>query len=244
MLSDCFLTPSRHSANALTHYLLELERPEVFVTPVSFGAGFSVMDGLPSGGELPANPYALFVSTIEVRKNHFFLARVWQRLIEKHGAEAIPSLLLVGRYGWKTGQFTQFLRATANLDGKIVVRSSMSDAELDRCYAECLFTVFPSLAEGWGLPVAESLAHGKACIASNATSIPEVGGDAADYFDPYDETAAMGAIERMLFEPGYRESREEWIRVHYQPRGWAETAAEILDALSRENAWESLHADR
>lgn len=243
-LSDCFLTPSRHAAKALTHHLLQSRRPEVPVTSISFGAGFSVMGGSPSRRGLPAQPYVLFVSTIEVRKNHLFLARVWERLIRKHGSQAIPSLLLIGRYGWKTKPFARFLQETAHLGGKIVVRSSMSDAELDRSYAECLFTLFPSLAEGWGLPVSESLAHGKACIASHATSIPEVGGDAVDYFDPNDEASAMDAVERMLFEKGYRESREEWIRVHFQPMDWAETAAEILDALSREDAREPLHADR
>jgi glycosyltransferase involved in cell wall biosynthesis len=82
----------------------------------------------------------------------------------------------------------------------------------------CLLTIFPSLAEGWGLPVAESLAHGKFCVASNRTSIPEVGGDLIDYFDPADEDQVVAKIERVLFEPGYLAAREARLRTEYRPR--------------------------
>ena len=62
----------------------------------------------------------------------------------------------------------------------------MTDVELALLYRKCLLTMFPSLAEGWGLPVGESLAYGKICIASRAGAIPEVGGELVDYVDPYD----------------------------------------------------------
>ncbi|MGB6120067.1 MAG: glycosyltransferase family 1 protein [Mesorhizobium sp.] len=230
-LSDCLLTPSNYTADVLREHLARAGRGDVPVTPVIFGSGFSGSESGGSGGRVHARPYVLFVSTIEVRKNHLFLARVWQRLVEKHGAQAVPDLLLVGRFGWKTQGFVQFLKETNHLDGKIVIRSNLSDSELHQAYDGCLFTVFPSLAEGWGLPVDESLAHGKACVASRATSIPEVGGKAADYFDPADENAAIVALEAMLFEPGYRQAREDWIRTNYRPRDWADAAGRIMAAL-------------
>jgi glycosyltransferase involved in cell wall biosynthesis len=77
-----------------------------------------------------------------------------------------------------------------------------------RLIVRACFTVFPSLCEGWGLPIAESLAHGKFFVASNRTSIPEVGGDLIDYFDPSDDDDALAKIERLLFEPGYLAARE------------------------------------
>jgi len=150
----------------------------------------------------------------------------------------------VGRFGWKTEPFSRFLDETRNLDGKIVIRSNLSDSDLHRVYAQCLFTVFPSLGEGWGLPVDESLAHGKACIASRNSSIPEVGGAAADYLDPLDEASATTAIETMLFQPGYRQSREAWIRTSYRPRSWADAARTILCALHQSNAAEPANAHR
>ena len=79
--------------------------------------------------------------------------------------------------------------------------------ELRQAYRSCLFTVFPSLCEGWGLPVAESLVQGKFCVASNCTSIPEVGGDLIDYFDPTDDDDALAKIERVLLDPVYLAAR-------------------------------------
>jgi glycosyltransferase involved in cell wall biosynthesis len=73
-------------------------------------------------------------------------------------------------------------------DGDYRVLERVSDAQLALLYSACYFTVFPSRAEGYGLPVAESLGAGKLCVASNATSIPEVAGDLADYFDPWEKS--------------------------------------------------------
>lgn len=229
--ADHCLTPSRYVATELSACLAGTGWPDTPVTPVMFGSGFSLPADKSTDPELPGT-YVLFVSTIEIRKNHLFIARVWQKLLARHGPDRVPTLVLVGRFGWKTQPFADFLRDTRNLDGKIVVRSNLSDGDLDRAYARCLFTVFPSLLEGCGLPVAESLAHGKVCVAADTTSIPEVGGQAADYFDPANEESALSAIERVLFQPGYREAREDWIRGNYRPRSWGDAATTILEALS------------
>jgi glycosyltransferase involved in cell wall biosynthesis len=131
----------------------------------------------------------LFVSTIEIRKNHRLLVRVWRRLIARHGTEAVPALIFAGQIGWMVDDLLADLAESGHLGGKIEHRPGLSDEELDEAYRSCLFTVFPSFCEGWGLPIAESLAHGKFCVASNRTSIPEVGGDLIDYFDPSDDDA-------------------------------------------------------
>jgi glycosyltransferase involved in cell wall biosynthesis len=65
------------------------------------------------------------------------------------------------------------------------VLPDVTDEELAHLYASCLFTIFPSFVEGWGLPVQESIAFGRPCLASSATSVPEAGLDLATYFDPY-----------------------------------------------------------
>jgi glycosyltransferase involved in cell wall biosynthesis len=107
----------------------------------------------------------------------------------------------------------------------------LSDAELQQAYRCCLFTVFPSLCEGWGLPIAESLAHGKLCVASNRTSIPEVGGNLVDYFDPSNEEDALAKIERPLIDPGYLAAREAQVRTEFRRRTWAECAHALIRAL-------------
>jgi glycosyltransferase involved in cell wall biosynthesis len=177
--------------------------------------------------------YVLFVSTIEIRKNHGLLVRVWRRLIARHGADAVPVLIFAGQVGWMVDDLLADLAASDWLGGKVEHRPGLSDAELDEAYDGCLFTIFPSLCEGWGLPVAESLAHGKFCLASNRTSIPEVGGDLIDYFDPSDDDDAAAKIERLLFERGYLAARESRLRAEYRPGTWADCARSIVLKLQQ-----------
>ena len=174
-------------------------------------------------------PFVLFVSTLEVRKNHRLLFQVWRRLIAAHGRERVPDLVFVGRRGWLVDDFVTELEQSRFLDGKIVWHERVDDGELSRLYDECLFTVYPSLYEGWGLPVAESLAFGKLCVASSASSLPEVGRDFADYHDPYDVAEATARIEKAIFDAAHREGRERSIRERFRVRTWRESAAELLE---------------
>jgi glycosyltransferase involved in cell wall biosynthesis len=181
---------------------------------------------VPRGAERA--PYALYVSTLEVRKNHRLLFQVWRRLLAAHGRERIPDLVFVGKRGWLADDFVTELEQSRFLDGKIEWRERVEDDELARLYAGCLFSVYPSFYEGWGLPVAESLAFGKTGVVSSASSLPEVGCDFVDYHDPHDVAGATAAIERAIFDPAHREGRERAIRERFRARTWQETAAEVL----------------
>jgi len=178
-------------------------------------------------------PFVLFVSTLEVRKNHRLLFQVWRRLLAAHGPDRVPDLVFVGRKGWLSNDFVTELEQSRFLDGKIVWRERVDDAELARLYADCLFTVYPSFYEGWGLPVAEALAFGKFCVASSASSLPEVGRDFADYHDPHDVAGATALIERAIFDPAHRKSRERLIRERFRARSWQESAAEVLERIEK-----------
>ena len=159
--------------------------------------------------------------------------------MERHGADYVPTLVFVGMLGWSNEELLSELAASDFLNGKIVMLRGLSDAELHEAYRNCLFTVFPSFCEGWGLPIAESLEHGKLCIASNRTSIPEVGGHLADYFDPADEEDALAKIERPLLDPAYLAAREAQVRAKYRRRTWNECVHELMGAFSsRERAAE------
>jgi glycosyltransferase involved in cell wall biosynthesis len=204
--------------------------------------GSGLNDRLLSGAErtisLPQR-YVLFVSTIEIRKNHRLLVKVWRQLLERHGADAVPALIFAGQIGWLVDDLLAELTASDYLDGKIVLLPGLSDAELRQAYRSSLFTVFPSLCEGWGLPIAESLMHGKFCVASNRTSIPEVGGDLVDYFDPSNEADALAKIERLLLDPGYLKAREARLQAEYRPRTWADCVHALIGKLDRPVAAES-----
>jgi glycosyltransferase involved in cell wall biosynthesis len=213
------------------------------VRPIPIGTGFGLAaaergDARAFAAEvdtalLPARgSYVLFVSTIEARKNHILLFRIWRQLVDEMPAEDVPTLVFAGRVGWLTADLMQQLDNADYLDGKILVVRDPIDAELRVLYDGCLFTVFPSLFEGWGLPVTESLALGKPCVISSCTSLPEAGGSLARYFDP-DNTAEAYRVIRETIEdrPGLAAWTER-VRRDFRPVPWEATATAILDGIS------------
>jgi len=244
-VADVVFTNSKHTRTALIEFAAESGWRLPHVVALEMGSGFG--DRLTAGEQamvsLPAR-YVLFVSTIEVRKNHRLLIRVWQRLLERHGANLVPNLVFVGKVGWLVDDLLADLEASGYLNGKVILLRSLSDAELQQAYRSCLFTVFPSLCEGWGLPIAESLAHGKFCVASNHTSIPEAGGNLVDYFDPVDEDDALAKIERPLIDPGYLAAREAQLRAEYRPRTWTDCVHALIGALDQTVAQDSQAASQ
>jgi glycosyltransferase involved in cell wall biosynthesis len=232
-VTDIVLTNSKYSRARLIKLAAKSGWRLPPIKMLEPGSGF--IDRLPARGQamasLPAR-YVLFVSTIEIRKNHRLLVRVWERLVKRHGADRVPALVFVGMLGWSFEELLADLAASDFLNGKIVMLRCLSDAELHEAYRCCLFTVFPSFCEGWGLPIAESLEHGKFCIASNRTSIPEVGGNLADYFDPADEEDALAKIERPLLDPAYLAAREAQVRAEYRRRTWNDCVHALMGAFS------------
>jgi glycosyltransferase involved in cell wall biosynthesis len=177
--------------------------------------------------EQTPHEFVLCVCTLEVRKNHLLLLDIWSNLYRKYGNE-IPSLILVGKWGWKIKPFRNRLQKSKNVDGKIIVLGSLSEARLAHLYQNCLFTIFPSFVEGWGLPVGESLSFGRPCIASNTSAIPEVGGDLVRYIDPYDAEAAQVIIEQTLAD---RDGLAAWaarVEREFKPRSWREVTENLL----------------
>jgi glycosyltransferase involved in cell wall biosynthesis len=231
-VADVVLTISMHSRAAL----IKLSAAAAWSLPrievVKLGSGLSDRPIAEQQRTLSFPPrYVLFVSTLEIRKNHRLLVRVWRRLQERHGSDAVPVLVFAGQIGWLVDDLLAELAASDYLGGKIKLMAGLSDAELRRAYSGCLFTVYPSLCEGWGLPIAESLAQGKFCVASNATSIPEVGGDLIDYFDPSDDDDAFAKIERVLLDPAYLAAREARLEAEYRPRSWGDCVQALIGAL-------------
>jgi glycosyltransferase involved in cell wall biosynthesis len=231
--ADVVLTISKYSQLALRKLVLQARLSLPRLEALQLGAGLSdrPMPAATRTLRLPPR-FVLFVATIEIRKNHRLLIKVWQRLIARHGADAVPVLMFAGQLGWMVDDLLAELAASNHLDHKVELRSDLSDAELRHAYDACLFTVFPSLCEGWGLPVAESLARGKFCVASNRTAIPEVGGDLIDYFDPANEDDALAKIERLLVDPAYLAAREARVRAEYRPRTWADCVHGLMGKLA------------
>lgn len=174
-------------------------------------------------------PFVLYVSTIERRKNHEVLYRAWTRLRER--GRVPHRLVFVGMPGWGIGELMQDLALDPRVRDDIVVLNHVDDAQLEWLYRHCAFTVYPSLYEGWGLPLVESLAWGKFCLASNAASLPEAGGALAEYLDPWDLPAWTDRLAHYMLRPEALAEREARIAREFVAPTWAQTAAEIHRAV-------------
>ena len=139
--------------------------------------------------------FVVCVGTIEARKNQAALVKVWAELAKE---QRMPVLFLVG----KMAHNAEPVRILLERDKPpVAILENANDAMLAQLYQDCRFTIFPSLFEGWGLPVGESLWFGKHCLASNCSSIPEVGGEHAIYFDPHSVDDMKDKIRLLLLEP-------------------------------------------
>lgn len=172
--------------------------------------------------------FALCVSALDLRKNHLYLIKVWQILIEKFGAR-VPTLVLVGRWGWRSEALRGVLKNTRNLDGKVVILNNIADWQLSQLYQNCAFSIFPSLVEGWGLPIGESLSHGRPCFTSESSSMPEVGGRFARYFDPTNPANGAEVIGEYIGEPEKLALWSAQIAEAYQPRLWSQVSNDLID---------------
>ena len=205
------------------------------VRPVPIGTGFGG-EPIPVGATLGLprpGSYILFVSTLEARKNHTLLVRVWRRLLEeefagKRPAGSVPDLVFAGRVGWLVDDLMQQLENSSWLDGRVRLLRDPSDAELRALYEGALFSIFPSLYEGWGLPVTEALAFGVPVLCSSATALPEAGGDLARYFDPEDAGGCCRAVAALIDDRAELEAWRADVRTRFRPTPWSATARAVL----------------
>lgn len=176
-------------------------------------------------------PFILAVSTIEVRKNYTALYYAY-KLAQQQGI-SLPHLVIVGRKGWMAEEVYALLTKDTDLTDAIRIMQDVSDEQLYWLYDHCLFTLFPSFYEGWGLPVSESLAHGKCCISSNTSSMPEVGGELALYVSPYNPAEMLASIQTLLDE-SFRHEREADIRARYQVHTWQQTFSDFMAIIQND----------
>jgi len=213
-----------------------LPLPAIRVVPLGadpFAPAAAVSDSLPSG--LEAGRYALFVSTIEPRKGHRLLFDVWRRLVEAGVPQAARfKLVFLGRRGWLVDDLLADIEADPSCHSSLHILSSVSDSQLATLYRNAAFTLFPSLYEGYGLPVVESFQHGKAVLASNAGALPEVAGDLSPTLDPRDADAWFALMRRWIENPAERGPYESAIRERFRHPSWQEAASIFFRMLDEE----------
>lgn len=162
--------------------------------------------------------YALCVGTQSERKNIPRLVYSWLRVRGELG-DRTPTLVVAGA---KTPE----VRACCLNTPGVTFIEHPSDVVLEQLYRGCLFTVFPSREEGWGIPIGESLWFGKPVLCASVSSMPEVGGGFADYFDPSDPDGLLNGIKHMIDNP--RQFPES---IRSELRTWNDTAAALVGQI-------------
>jgi glycosyltransferase involved in cell wall biosynthesis len=178
--------------------------------------------------ELRAQQYVLFVSTIEPRKNHRLLLSVWRDLmadglIDRTGFK----LVFVGRRGWMNEEVQSQLDRNL-FSGSVLYLEHVDDEELSSLYANAAFCVYPSLYEGFGLPVVEAFARGKAVICSTGGSLGELFEGVMPCFPPHDESAWRRLIASWIEYPNLPKEAASRIANGFQAKTWPEAISNII----------------
>ncbi len=239
----------KHLCSGSTEVLCNSQRTRADFLDYCKKHGYPFMDStvIRLGDSLPANgtvdnhdvadvlnkKYILFVSTIERRKNHEVLYRAYHQLCAADKGNDLPLLVFVGMPGWGVGDLMSDIHLDPLTKGKIRILHSVTDGELNALYQHCLLTVYPSLYEGWGLPVAEALMFGKAVITSGRGSLPEVGGNLVDYVDPWDVRGWAEIIEKYSNRPDIVAEKERQIRQSYIPSKWSDSANKVCEVIEK-----------
>ena len=172
--------------------------------------------------------FLLTVSTVQIRKNHRILIDIY-RLAARQKL-ALPPTVIVGTIGWGVSDFLATVANDDYLKSKIIIKTRINDWQLAWLYSNCQLTIFSSLYEGWGLPVAESLAWGCPTLVARTSSLPEVGGRLADYFDVNQPRQLLKLIKDYQ-DPKVNQTKRRLIKKHHRGRSWQQAASQTFDYL-------------
>jgi glycosyltransferase involved in cell wall biosynthesis len=231
-VADHVVAISQASRDDFRDFLAEVGAPVPPLSVIHLGTDIAQRGGdggPPPHARLAEEPFVLCVGTIEARKNHELLYNVWDRLTATYG-DRMPMLVLVGMVGWGVQDLLVRLRLNRRVAERVLVLQEVADEALVWLYEHCQFTVFPSLFEGWGLPVVESMALGKPCVTSTASALAEATGGLVPTLDPLDFPAWVAQVERWAFEPAALAEAAARLR-HYRPPSWWRHGTAMLDLI-------------
>lgn len=190
-------------------------------------AELGVSPALAPDGSIDEPPgFVLAVGTLEPRKNLPRLVAAYARLPEE--LQHRHPLVVAGNLGWDTGPTIDALKS---LGDRCRLLGYVSDAALAELYRRCAVFCYPSLGEGFGLPVLEAMALGAAVLTSDNTSLPEVGGDAVEYVDARDVGSIADGLTRLLSSPTRRAGLGALAVARAQQFSWDRCAERTVAAL-------------
>ena len=173
--------------------------------------------------------FILYVGTIEPRKN---LSRLMQAFAEARAAGVPHQLVCVGPYGWSSRDLTGHIERL-NLKSHVTFTGYLPFEDLPAIYNLGEFFVFPSVYEGFGLPVVEAMACGTPVITASTSSLGEIAGGAAETVDPLDIPALAASIRRLASDEEYRRDLSEKGLVRSRSFSWTQTAKDMIAVYQR-----------
>jgi glycosyltransferase involved in cell wall biosynthesis len=228
-MADGLLVNSDCTAGAVARFCGAASVPPIVKLPF----GSTLRD---SGTAAPASagdhPYFLVVGTIEPRKNHLLLLKMW-RDMARHAGAAAPHLVIAGRRGWENGHILAMIDRSPALRDVLVELQTPSDAALHALMRGARALLAPSFAEGFDLPVAEALGLGCPVIASDIPAHREVGGDAPLFLHPLDAKGWSAAVRD--FAAPDSPLREDHLRAAraWRPASWDDHFSRLTDFLDQ-----------
>lgn len=235
--AHAILTVSNYSKNDIVKTISNITPSKVFVTYQSCSPAFSdeLIEKRERNFSIPSIPYIFALGADDPRKNTRRLVNAYIKLIRDDAFA--PNLIICGSQNWKiTGIYDLVVGAGA--EKRILLLDYLTLSELIDLYKHAICFVYPSIYEGFGIPILEAFAAGCAVTASNSTSIPEVAGDAALFFDPLIEDSIAGSIKRLVQTPSLRQELCDKGKARAKFFLWSRTAEEtvaIYEKVIREN---------
>jgi glycosyltransferase involved in cell wall biosynthesis len=208
----------------------DLDRGDYRVRKIRLGDADAAISGKPVNG-LKSNRFVLLVSSFHPRKNQDLLVEVWASLQPRLRDAGLGDVKLVLAGAFQRGSEDYADAAySRNLDRYGVrILESAGDPQIAWLYRNCLLTLYPSVYEGWGLPVLESLQYGKVCLVSDRVpAAKEIDNGAIIPVDPYDFFGWRKTLSAFLFNPRMRSAFEAEAR-RYRPVGYEGMTADLLD---------------
>ena len=226
--ADAIITPSRHTAEDVLSRT-KVDPAKLHVVPLAAAAPEREVEVADALGRLKVRaPYVLFVGTIEPRKNLVRLVRAYRRV----AATGLPhALVLAGPLGWQHEGLMRELALEG--PGEIVMTGALEPGDLDAVIRAADAFAYPSLYEGFGLPVLEAMTRGVPTVVSNTSSLPEVTGDAALGVNPRSIREIAAAIETLCTDVALAERLAAAGRLRAERFSWDETARRTLEVYER-----------
>lgn len=228
-ISDLLLSISESTSSDLKWLIEETRSPTKPILKIRLGDNpINANPQKPSSFPEDWDNFVLSVGTFEVRKNHDLLYKAWDKAAQDQ--IEMPNLVIAGRPGWLTHDLEYAITNNPHTKNKLLILDDCSDENLKWLYQNCLFTIYPSWYEGWGLPIAESAFEGKLCLASNTSSMPEIAGSLMDYFDPFSPEQLLALVNLYLNNPTLLNTKNQQL-LEYKPTLWQETSKQVNDVV-------------